>query len=196
VEAGDLPDVDQSRARELWAELNKMKMSGRMKMAEETKSRLDAFWKSQPTEIKKKPRFKKHLMLDMYMAAFGRGLMVAEPEDLESAIKLFSRQIVIRTVHFTTEVPDRVGLYISRLKAIFEKMRRRLNAGETVGQVAMSERDFQTGTLAYYENDLQTFNAAWRNFAAHVAKTTVVGKNGHSYPKFIPEPNEDDFWVP
>lgn len=196
VEAGDLPDVDQARARELWAELNRMKMSGRMKMAESTKSRLDAFWKSQPTEIRKKPRFKKHLMLDMYMAAFGRGVMTAEPEDLESAVKLFNRQIVIRTVHFTTEVPDRVGLYISRLKAIFEKMRRRLNAGEIIAQVAMSERDFQTDTLAYKENDLQSFNTAWRNFSAHVAKTAVTGKNGHTYQKFIPEPNEDEVWVP
>jgi hypothetical protein len=152
------------------------------------------FWKLQSTEVRKKPRFKKHLMLDMYLGAFGRGVMVVELEDLNAALKIFNRQLIIRRVCFTTEVPDKVGLYIGKLKAITESMRRRLNSGETIGAVAKSVRDFQIATNAYRDNEVQTFNIAWQNWEAQIFKVSVAATNGHTYPKFIP-PNEDECWT-
>jgi Bifunctional DNA primase/polymerase, N-terminal len=195
VEAGDLPEVDHDKAVKILIELNQMQMSGHMIMSPEAKQALEDFWKAHTPEVRKKPRFKKHLMLDMYVGAFGRGVMVAELEDLNAAIKIFERQLIIRRVCFTTEVPDKVGLYISKLKSITESMRRRLNAGETIGQVAKSVRDFQTATNAYRDNEVQTFNTAWRNWEAQVFKVSVAATNGHTYPKFIPEPNENERWT-
>jgi putative DNA primase/helicase len=195
VEAGDLPNIHIGRAAELLNKILKLDFSGEMTMSPETKTRLDAFWKNQPAEIRKKPRFKKHLMLDMYMAAFGRGVRVAEVEDLDVAVKIFHRQIVIRRVHFTDEVPDKVGLYLGKFKSLTEGMRRRLNAGEPMASVAMSVRDFQTMTNAYRDNDLQTFNGAWRNWEQQVVSVDVIAKNGHKYKKFVPVPNEDEMWA-
>src|SRR5256885_16756033 len=103
------------------------------------------------------------------MSAYGRCSMVAETEDLELAIKIFRRQIVVREKHFATEVPDRIGLYISRLKTITVDMRRRLNAGGPLGQVAMSLRDFQTATNAVRDNEIHTFQIAWRQLGAPIA---------------------------
>jgi hypothetical protein len=195
VEAGDLPEIDHEKSMKLLIELNNMKMSGHMAMSPETKAALEDFWKAQTPEVRKKPRFKKHLMLDMYLGAFGRGVMTAELEDLDAAIKIFVRQLIIRRVCFTIESPDKVGFYIGKLKAITESMRRRLNAGETIGQVAKSVRDFQIATNAYRDNEVQTFNTAWRNWEAQIFKVSVAAKNGHVYPKFIPEPDENESWT-
>jgi hypothetical protein len=70
VEAGDLPEVDHEKSMKLLIELNNMKMSGHMTMSPEAKQALEDFWKAQTPEVRKKPRFKKHLMLDMYLGAF------------------------------------------------------------------------------------------------------------------------------
>lgn len=195
VLAGKLPKIDPTLALNLWNKINQLPKSGEIKMGPGVEDQLEAFWTSLPNEMQTRVRLKSYLAQDMFMSAYGRGSMVAEAEDLELAIKIFRRQIVIREKHFSIEVPDKVGLYLSRLKAITEEMRRRLNAGEPIGQVAMSLRDFQTATNAFRDNELHTFQIAWRNWDAQMATTEVTGKNGHKYKKFVPEPNEDEMWA-
>ena len=141
-------------------------------------------------------RFKSHLMLDMYFSAWSQGRMVANLEDLDVAIRIFQRQIIIRRVHFSDEIPDRVGYYVGLLKGITKGMRKRLVAGELIADVAMSIRDFQTTTNAFRENELVVFNTAWRNYEKdHLWKVKVKARNGQTYEKFIPMPHEEEMWA-
>ena len=105
------------------------------------------------------------------------------------------RKVKNAQVHFAEEVPDRVGYYVGLLKKITERMRKRLNKGETMDAVAMSTRDFQTDTNAFRDNDLVIFNQAWRNWRDdHLAKRPVTGRNGQKYEKWVPMPYEDETW--
>jgi hypothetical protein len=197
IEAGDLPEIAQADVLELHRKIGGLNFDAKMTMSEGARVELSTFWNAQPVEIRRKIRFKKHLMLDMYMGAFGRGVTVAEAEDLAVAIKIFRRQIIIRRVHFTGEVPDRVGYYIGHLKKWTESMRKRLVRGEPIARVAMSLRDFQTQSNAFRDNEVHVFNQAWRNYHdAWLAKTRVTGANGHMYEKFVPFPREDETWAP
>ena len=67
-------------------------------------------------------------------------------------------------------------------------MRKELNAGKTVAQVAKSIRDFQTLTHAFRDNELHTFDRAWKSMSDHLTQVTVVVANGQKYPKWIPLP--------
>jgi hypothetical protein len=195
VIAGRLPKVDAGVAAQLWHRINQLPKSGEIKMAPGVDEALESFWTSLPNDMQTRVRLKSYLAQDMFMSAHGRGSMLAELEDLNIALKIFQRQIVIRQKHFTDEVPDKVGLYLGRLKKITEHMRRRLRAGETIGMAAKSQRDFQTETGAYRDNELHTFNTAWRNWeSSQLASVQVTAKNGHQYPKFVPIPDEDENW--
>jgi hypothetical protein len=197
IEAGDLPEIAQADVLDLHKKIGALNFDVRMTMNDTTRIGLSIFWNAQPVEIRRKIRFKKYLTLDMYMAAFGRGVTVAEPEDLATAIKIFSRQMIIRRVHFTGEVPDRVGYYIGHLKKWTESMRKRLVKGEAIAWVAMSLRDFQTQSNAFRDNEIHVFNQAWRNYQeAWLTKVRVTGANGHVYDKFMPVPREDETWAP
>jgi len=195
IEAGDLPEIKQSDIVDLHRKIGWLNFNCKMTMSPDTKSKLDDFWKNQPGEIRRKIRFKKYVMLDMYMAAFGRGVTVAEPEDLDVAIKILKRQMVIRQICFTGEVPDRVGFYASKIKAIVELMRKELNSGKTVAQVAKSIRDFQTMTHAFRDNELHTFERAWKSLSEHVTPVAVVAGNGQKYQKWVPMPYENEMWL-
>jgi hypothetical protein len=195
VVAGRLPKVDRARSIQIWDRVQKLQKSGEIKMAPGVEERIDSYWGGLSNEVQSRVRLKAHLTRDMFMAAHGRGSQVAEMEDLEAALKNFSRQLILRDRFFTTEISDRVGLYISRLKTITEGMRRRLRAGESMNQVAMSLRDFQTDTLAYKDNELHVFQTAWRNWSAQMATTQVKGKNGQTYEKFVAEPDEGEMWT-
>lgn len=195
IEAGYLPEIKQADVTALQMKLSALNFNCKMTMSAETESKLNEFWKSQPGEIRRKIRFKKYVMLDMYMAAFGRGVTVAGPEDLDVAIKIFNRQMVIRQVCFTGEVPDRIGFYIGKIKAILEAQRRELNSGKTVAQVAKSIRDFQTLSNAFRDNELHTFERAWKSLSEHVTPVAVVAGNGQKYQKWVPMPYEHEMWV-
>jgi hypothetical protein len=195
VKAGKLPKVDRALSIEIWGKVQKLQKSGEIKMAPGVEERIESYWGGLSNEVQSRVRLKAHLIRDMFMAAHGRGSQVAEMEDLEVALKLFPRQLKLRDRFFTTEIPDKVGLYLARLKAITEGMRRRLRAGESMNQVAMSLRDFQTDTHAFRDNEMHVFQTAWRNWDAQMATTEVTGKNGQKYKKFIPEPNEDEMWT-
>ena len=167
VEAGDLPHISAADAFQLLIELHKLDYSGVMTMSDDGKTRLEAFWTSQQPEVRKKARWKKNLTLDAYMSAFGRGVKIAEVEDVEIAIRIFTRQLVIRQTHFTSEVPDRIGYYIGLLKSISAKMERQLAAGVPEGLVAKSRRDFERESHAHRDNETHVFERAWRSIRRH-----------------------------
>ncbi len=196
IEAGDLPQIDVGKAAQVWTVINELlKTSGHMKMADGVKALVDGFWKAQPKEHRNRVRWKKHLMLDMYMSAYGRGSMIAELPDWEAAKKIYLRQVAIREKHFITEVPDKIGVYNHRIRVIVERMEARLRAGETVQKVALSQRDFMTATHAYRDNDVHTFNHAWRHWeGALLNSVPITGGNGQKYTKYVPVPNEDEAW--
>jgi hypothetical protein len=198
VEAGDMPPLDVKAMGGLLLRISQMKFDPKMTMAPETKTQLEAFWKEQPPEIRKKVRFRKHLMLDMYMAAFGRQVTVAEPQDLDVAIKIFHRQMAIRRVCFTDEIPDRVGFYLGHLKKAEKAMRKRLLTGEPYQNVAMALRDFQTQSHAWRDNEAHVFERAWRAAVSGgvFRKVYVKGSNGHTYEKYVPVPYEHETWLP
>lgn len=195
VVAGKKPRIDSDVAQALFIKISKLPKTGEITMAPGVDNRLEAFWGTLPNAVQARVRLKNHLQLDMFMSAYGRGSMVAEHEDLDIAIKIFQRQLVIRDKCFTAEVPDKVGLYLARLKAITNRMRQRLNAGEPIPKVAMSVRDFQNATNAFRDNELHTFQVAWTNWGAQVSSVKVKGKNGQEYKKFVPEPDETDVWA-
>jgi hypothetical protein len=196
IEAGLLNPINESDIVALHAKINKLDFSGEMTMTDKVDMALEAFWMNQPPEIRRKIRLKKHLMLDMYMAAFGRGVRQAELEDLEVAQKIFKRQLVIRRVCFTGEVPDRVGFYTGKLKAIVDAMRKQLNHGKTWRQVARSIRDIQTMTNAFRDNELHVFERAWKSMSDHFKQVMVPAGNGQKYPKWVPMPFENEYWLP
>ena len=195
IEPGDLPFLDTGAAFQLLTRLDKYPFTGTMTMGPGVNEAVKKFWSQQEKEIRVKVRFKSHLMLDMYFAAWSEGRMVASLADLDVAIRIFQRQIVIRRVHFSEEIPDRVGYYLGLLKGITRSMRKRLVAGELIADVAMSIRDFQTNTHAFRDNELAVFNNAWRNYVKdHLWEVKVKAKNGQTYKKFVPLPNEDEMW--
>src|ERR1019366_1682574 len=149
VETGDLPAIPVEDAYNLLIEINSLDYSGTMKMSPDCKARLESFWKSQPDDVRKKARWRKGLFLDALMSAFGRGVKVADISDAEIAVKIFTRQLVIRRVCFTSEVPDRIGYYLGLIKRITEHMAKRLAAGVPAEAVGKRRRDYETETKAY-----------------------------------------------
>ena len=127
------------------------------------------------------------MQLDAFMSAFGRGLREVQAEDAEIAIKIARRQIVIRRVCFTTEVPDKTGYYLGLLKKIVEKMDSQIAKGIPEGSVAMSLRDFQKTTHAHRDNEIHIFEKAWNAYAKTYLRSVKVKKsNGQEYEKFLP----------
>jgi hypothetical protein len=186
-----LPPIDPKDAFALLAEFNSLDYSGVMKMSAEAKAHLEDFWKWQPAEVRKKARWKKNLQLDAYMSAFGCGRKIVEPDDAAIAIKIFQRQLVIRKVCFTTEVPDRTGYYLGLIKKIAERMKSQLASGVSVELVAKSRRDFETETNAYRDNELHLFERAWNvHSPVWLEKVKVRKANGREYLKFVPAVEE------
>ncbi len=193
VEAGDLPHINPVEMLQLMQEFSELNFSGKMTMSDEARDFVKAFWDVQPVGVKRKARWKKNMMLDAYMSAFGRGSRIAELEDVHIAAKIFSRQLVIRQVHFTDEVPDRTGYYLGLIKKITEGMRRKLAAGVDPYFVALTRRDYERKTNAARDNEEHIFERAWAIHSKHHLETVNIKKgNGQLYPKFIPIPEEAD----
>jgi hypothetical protein len=153
VEAGEMPKIAVEDAFELIRKLDKLDFSGSLTMSPEARERVEKFWAGQNVETRKKVRWKKFLMLDGYMSAFGRGVRQVEVEDVEIAIKVFPRLIAIRRVCFGIEVGDRIGYYLGLIQQITEGMIWRLKRGEEPASVALSRRDYETQTNAYRNNE-------------------------------------------
>ncbi len=193
VEPGDLPRINPVHALQLMQEFNALDFSGTMTMAEDAKAFVDELWAGQPVGVKKKVRWKKNVMIDAYMSAFGRGSRVAELEDVQIAARIFTRQLAIRREHFTDEVPDRTGYYLGLIKKITESMRRQLNAGVDVFFVALSRRDYEKRTNASRDNEEHYFEKAWALHSKHhLQPVNIQKRNGQTYAKYIPIPDEPE----
>jgi RepB DNA-primase from phage plasmid/Primase C terminal 1 (PriCT-1) len=186
-ETGDLPKVNPDDAEKLFTKLILRGYSGKLTISADAKQMIDLFWSHQLPEVRKKARWKKHLIVDAYMSAFGRESMVAEMQDVDRAVKIFTRQVIIRKVFFTDEVPDRVGYYQNRIKAITSSMVRQITTGEDPATVAKSRRDFETLTNAYRDNEAHIFERAWNAHCSTWLRKVVIEKsNGQKYDKFLP----------
>lgn len=119
--------------------------------------------------------------------------MRVEPDDVTIAIKIFNRQLVIRNVCFTTEVPDRTGYYIGLIKNITENMQRQLDAGIPPSRAAKSRRDYEKMTNAHRDNEAHLFERAWQVHAPNwLQKVTIQKDNGQRYEKYLPLPEEEN----
>lgn len=186
-ETGDMPPIDPVEAMKLLVELNAMDYSGTMTMTPESKSLVETFWKDQPVEVRKKARWKKVLQLDAFMSAFGRGVRIVELPDVEIAIKIFTRQLVIRRICFTTEVPDKVGYYLGLIKRITERMAVQLSRGAPRELVAKTRRDYERETHAHRDNETHIFTRAWQvHEPVWLERVQVKAPNGQTYTKFLP----------
>jgi hypothetical protein len=188
----DLPSVDPTDARRLLAELNRLDYSGTMKMSTEAKNLLLEFWATQPREVRRKVRWRKNLQIDAFMSAFGRALKVVERGDMEIAIRIFNRQVRIRQICFTAEVPDKTGYFYGLIKNIHARMIRQLAASKLPAFVAKSRRDFETETHAYRDNQVHFFVKAWNLFEpVWLDKISIKMGNGQCYTKYLPKPKEE-----
>jgi RepB DNA-primase from phage plasmid len=186
-ETGDMPPIDPVEAMKLLVELNAMDYSGTMTMTPESKSLVETFWKDQPVEVRKKARWKKVLQLDAFMSAFGRGVRIVDLADVEIAIKIFTRQLVIRRVCFTTEVPDKIGYYLGLIKRITERMAVQLSRGAPRELVAKTRRDYEKETHAHRDNETHIFARAWQvHEPVWLERVQVKAPNGQTYTKFLP----------
>ena len=192
VEAGNLPRINPVEALQVMQAFNALQFHGELTMALDARGRIEQFWDAQPVGVKKKARWRKMLWLEAYMSAFGRGSRLAELEDVEIAIKIFTRQLVIRQVHFSDEVPDRTGYYLGLIKKITESMRRQLAAGHPQHQVALSRRDYEKRTNASRDNEEHIFERAWAiHSKTHLWAVEITKTNGQKYLKFLPIPEEE-----
>jgi len=130
-------------------------------------------------------------MLDAYMAAFGRGSKQVEADDMDIALQLLQRQLIIRKVCFRSEVPDKVGFYLGKCKDITNRMKKQLEAGMATSDVALSRRDYETLTNAYRDNEEHHFEKAWMTHAkVHLSEFEIQKANGQRYKKFLPQASD------
>jgi Bifunctional DNA primase/polymerase, N-terminal len=186
---GSLDDIQPRKAYELLNDLLNLP-KGDMTIHPDALSLLNTFWKNQPKDISKKARWRKHLFVDAFMSAYGQSKMQVDVDDAEVAIKICTRQLIIRKVHFTEEVPDKVGHYTKKCKQITEKMRRDIAGGMNPAEVALSESQFEDKSGAYKINEATIFSRAWATHArVHLDKILVKNpSNGHTYERYIPKP--------
>jgi Bifunctional DNA primase/polymerase, N-terminal len=192
VDPGKLPEVSQDDAVKMYAKIVLRDYSGTMTTSSDAEEMVNVFWSHQLPEVRKKVRWKKDLMLDAQLIAFGRESKVVELEDVERAIKTFTRQVVIRKVCFKNDASDRIGFYLGRIKDITASMQRQLDAGVEQSNVAKSRRDFERESNAYRDNETHIFDRAWKVHAPHWLKpVTITYSNGRKFDKFLPKPEDD-----
>lgn len=124
-----------------------------------------------------------HMKIDMNMLAFGRRSPEAEQEDALAAIYLDQRQQTIREQYFGEEVPDRVGDYSRRIKAIIKGQILALRTGVSPEGAMLSERDFMAKTNAYRKNEEVYFKKAWMSIADTLLKAVEHDNDGKRGPK-------------
>ena len=190
---GDLPEVDIDGAITLHAKFALIDYTGTMTMTSDAKEMINVYWSNLLPEIRQKARWKKNLALDSYLTAFGRGSMVAELADVEIAIKIFMRQVIIRYACFNIDASDRIGHYLHKIKSITDNMQKRLDAGVPPAKVALSCRDYERLTNAHRDNEEHIFDRAWKVHSSRWLKPVTVQKdNGQKYEKYLPVPEDSD----
>lgn len=209
IRPGRLPEPDELLGTDAIGKLLKNAKaipSSGMTTAPELQEQISGIWDSLPEEFQTSPRLLQQFRLEMYLAALSRGSAVVEEQDLAVAIKALNRQVPIRQVVFAEEIPNQVAVYVKRLKEIHGEALQRLRRGsdkatskeltDKIREEALSIPQLMTLTQAYKENDLQSFDQAWRVSRKLWTDVQVPGKNGHAYEKFLPTPAEDDVWLP
>jgi hypothetical protein len=193
VDAGDTPDIDIEKAADLFRRLQ-MQLStiSTMAMDDDAKDLLAMFWAPQPAEIKPKVRYKKHVLVDAFLSAFSRGSATVQDEDVDRAIRIFQRELIIRRIHFSKEVPNRMAVFTDKMIELTEKMRRQLNRGAHRTLVALGRSDFEKHCGAYKSGEFDLFDRAFQMFSRAKLDRIIVEKgNGQKYEKYIPKPNDD-----
>jgi hypothetical protein len=193
VEGGDLYEVDPDEAIKMHTRIALMDYSTKMSMSDDAKEIVRIFWAGLLPEVRKKVRWRKVLIVDAQLIAFGRGSRVIELEDVESAIKIFSRQVVIRKVCFKNDTSDRIGFYVARCKEITERMKHQLVEGDPEAQVAKSRSDYERKTNARRNHEEHIFERAWKVHAPNWLKSVPVQyPDGRKFTKFLPADEAPD----
>jgi hypothetical protein len=199
VKAGRLPEPDMAAGTGAVVDLlgAVCRLKGKMTMSDDVRKQVEEVWSQQPDELQMSPRLRQQFLLEMYLAAFFRGSAVAEAEDLAVAVKALHRQNAIRREFFADEMPDVIGVLSNRIKTIHKDMLHRLRSGSVLEDVALTKRDIATQVEAYKDNEMPNFDRAWNGMKSVFVECTVKSaKNGHTYKKFIPLPEETDTWLP
>jgi hypothetical protein len=193
VEAGDTPDIDVDKAAGLYRRLQMMlSATSTMTMDEGANFTLSLFWLTQPAEVRTKVRYKKHILVDAFMSAFSRGSSTVQEEDVDGAIRIFQRELVIREVHFAKEVPNRIAVFTDKMIELTEKMRRQLNRGAHRDIVALGRSDFEKQCGAYKSGEYELFDRAFQMFSRAKLDRIIIEKgNGQKYEKYLPKPNDE-----
>jgi hypothetical protein len=184
---GELAPIDPAEACAIHKRFNALPYPSEVAMSAQAQHMIDEFWNSLLLE-QRIARRRKNLIIDCYMAAFGRGAKEVETDDVWVALRLFERQQVIRYIHFCEEVPDRIGFYQSKIKKITEQMADDIRKGKAPEFVRMTRRLFEKHTRAYQNNEGHIFQRAWAVFAP-VYLNKVVEKNsqGREVEWFLPK---------
>ena len=123
------------------------------------------------------------------------GVSTVSLDDVNRTIYQFERELVIRRIELKEDVPDKVGLYLSRLKTAEDRMRRQCNNGAFVKIVAMplvTSRTRCTRTVT-------TIRMSSRRHGTRTPRCTSspskLWGNKVPYTKYIPQPYENEQWV-
>jgi hypothetical protein len=188
-----LPPISAEKAVALLTELNSLDYAVTMSLSEPAKQIFSVFWNSLPAKEKNAIRLRNAMVVDAFIMAFARHATEVSTADALAAVKIAYRQLIIRKVCFTTEVPDKTGYYSGLIKKSIEKMKRRIDGSESCDVVAMSERDFLTATNAYRDNEEHFFKRAWDVLRpVLLSKHVVVKANGQKYEKWRPQDHDDN----
>ena len=179
-----LHEISAEESINLLTELNSFDYDVTLNLSDAAKHLMAKFWGSLGNQ---NARWKNDFLLDAFFAAFARHSTDVSIEDAISAIRIARRQIIIRRVCFTSEVPDKTGYYLSLLKKITAMMETALAKGHPEGEVARSHRDFLTLTHAFRDNEEHLFKRAWDVYQpVYLRKVQVQRANGQLYDKYLP----------
>ncbi len=197
VKPGRMPEISATDAMNLFIELEKLiqaVVGKTIEMEPEAETLLETFWESQASTTQTKVRWKKYVQVDAYMSAFGMGRGTVTLEDMQIAIRLFERQLILRRVFFKNmDVGDKVGYYLAKCKVITEWMLAQQAAGKAVWTYAQSKRDYESKTGAYKAHEEAFFDKAWvLHSRGRLSDVKVKKSNGQDYTKYIPQPAEPD----
>jgi hypothetical protein len=193
VEGGDLHEINSEDATEVYSRIVLMDYSGTMSMSSDASEMIRVFWSGLLPEVRKKVRWRKGLILDAQLIAFGRGSKVIELEDAQNAVKIFSRQVIIRKVCFKGDAPDRMGFYSSRCKEITARIGRQLSEGVPEASAAKSDCDYERITNARRNHEEHIFVRVWQNHKQKWLKAIqVLYPDGRKFTKYIPAEEAPD----
>jgi Bifunctional DNA primase/polymerase, N-terminal len=195
VKPGRMPEISPSDAMRVFGEVTAMIEAAKGKtigIQPEAEALLESFWESQSSTTQTKVRWKKYIQVDAYMSAFGLGRDTVTLEDMQIAIRIFERQLILRRAFFKNmDVTDKVGYYLAKCKVITEWMLVQQAAGKAEWTYAQSKRDYETKTHAFREHEEAYFEKAWiLHSKGRLSEIRVKKSNGHEYVKYIPTPEE------